>query len=570
MLTKRVLQALFIFILVPLVAGAAVQQQKAPDLKLSGEMQAGKVLLRIAVPDGFYTYRSSPYANPLKLTIAPLNGLRFGKPELPDGKIKGKERILTGKFNVTVPVYGKRTLDEATLQITADYQLCEAAAGVCHMPQQTVLKLKGRLQPAAGNAAQQSGGGGVQGLLQRHLDTPVWAFLIAVVAGLLASLTPCVYPVIPITVGYFSKQGDGSRRTRLVKALVYVAGMSLVYTLLGVIAGLTGSMFAGWVNKPGFFLVVGVLFTGLALSMFELYEIKMPAALAGLKQSGSGHSGAFLMGILTGLVASPCVGPVVFFLLTGVLQAGQPFYGALLMSGFSLGMGLLFLLLAVFSQKALHLPRSGNWMVRIKIVLGVLVLGSAVYFVTLALRSWNVQPVLQIAVTLLLVVFAGGAGAVTLRRLYGAKPRHGVFLAVLAALLLAFSLFSWQAEKGLDWPGDPRQALQQAAAQNKPVFMDLYADWCGICREMEKELLKQPALLKFLRENYITVKVNFDRHKEYLQKHYGVRSLPWVLILDRNGKQLWKKAGFNDAAAFVRQLQRVTAQYAPGAAADQQ
>lgn len=528
-------------------------------LKINGTVQPGRIVLQVEVPSGFYTYASSPYANPIRFIPVGPDGIRYGTPVIPNGKVKGKERILEHRFEVTIPYTGMSAA-QASVQVTTEYQLCETVAGVCHMPQSVTNSVSGVFRGAESRPAE-SGGSGLQGLLQRHLDAPLAAFLIAVLAGLLASLTPCVYPVIPITIGYFSKDQEQHPGRRLARAGVYVGGMSLVYTLLGVVAGLTGSVFAGWINQPGFFLVVGLLFVLLALSMFDIYEFRLPAGPAMLRRSGGGLGGAFLMGVLTGLVASPCVGPVVFFLLTGVLQAGRPVYGALLMGGFSLGMGVLFLLLAVFSQKALHLPKSGNWMVRIKIVLGVLVLASAIYFLTLALQSWGVAAELQMLLTVLLLLFAGGAGVYRLNALYGTKPRHGVFLAVLLLLLAGGLLMNRQADKKLGWPDDPHRALQQAAVEGRPVFMDLYADWCSICRIMEQELLKQPELLAFIKKHYVTVKVNFDRHKDFLQKKYGVRSLPWVLILDSRGRELWKKAGFTDAAAFVQELRTVTARY---------
>jgi len=166
----------------------------------------------------------------------------------------------------------------------------------------------------------------IANLMKNNMQKPIFAFLLAMLGGLLASLTPCVYPVIPITMGYFAKSGEGkSKGAKFKMALVYVGGMGIIYTTLGIVAGLTGSLFGELNSSPVFQVIMGLMFVLLALSLFDIYEIKMPQAFNKLKNKtgGSGYGSALGMGLVTGLVASPCVGPVIIFLLGGVFQAGQ-------------------------------------------------------------------------------------------------------------------------------------------------------------------------------------------------------------------------------------------------------
>lgn len=579
---------------------SAFPQDNVPRIAFQTRIEKSVIIVSMDIPAGHYTYLASPVANPVRITPQTLPGISWGKPVFHGGRQKGQERILEGKVQVRIPVEisDQGPGSAPSLRISVSYQLCAAAQGLCYAPRTKQLTIAwpgtrvGAASSASSSAATSvssegrsassaaasqstnrnsadSGGGGLseqlQGLLSRELGNPLLAFLIAFLGGLVASLTPCVYPVIPITVGYFAQQAAADKKGRkpVAPALIYVLGMSLVYTLLGVLAGLTGTLFGSIARSPLFFLVISALFVALSLSLFELFEIRMPGALEKVK--GTGRGSAFLMGVATGLVASPCVGPVIFFILGQVLQAGQPVYGALLMLGFSLGMGVLFVVLALFSSVAARLPKSGNWMVRVKIALGILVLGSALhYFLKPGLSGLGLGQTAYLGVGMAILAGAVVMGIRKLRSLYGPRARHGLFTGVLALIMALLLFVPWGGDRHLDWPSDLEGALAVARRDGKHVFVDLYASWCTICHEMEAELLKRPAMRRFLEQNFVVVRIDFDKQRTLFTTRYQVQTVPWLLLLSPEGKKVWHKAGFDMTAprAFFSTLRRSLAPFA--------
>lgn len=209
-------------------------------------------------------------------------------------------------------------------------------------------------------------------------------------AGILAGLSPCVYPMVPIVSAYVASRtsGERSRLRSFLLSLCYVLGMASVYALLGVIAALTGSLFGQISSSPWALFAVANVLILFALNTLEV--IPFPSWLSGHpKEPGAGGlPGAFLIGAASGLVASPCTSPALFALLTFVATGGTVFYGALLLFAFSLGMGMPLLLVGTGSGLAAALPKPGNWMLVAKKVLGVLMLLLAEYYLVLAGQRW--------------------------------------------------------------------------------------------------------------------------------------------------------------------------------------
>jgi thiol:disulfide interchange protein DsbD len=406
-------------------------------------------------------------------------------------------------------------------------------------------------------------------LVSENIDAPLFAFLLAFLGGFLASLTPCVYPVIPVTLAFFAgREGANqpsspdaeslrrAKRRRLTGALLYVAGMGLVYTTLGLVAGLAGGAFGSIVSTPPFFIGVALLFIALALSLFDVWELRMPAFVERLKTSsarpGGGAGSALAMGAVTGLVASPCVGPLVFFILTGVMQRGEPIYGAFLMVGFSLGIGLLFLVLALASGRISRLPKSGNWMIRVKMVLGALVLMSGLYFLGQAVAG-RLSPLVLITLFIGITNAALVAGWYRQAKLYGESGKHGPVLGAIITLALIVFLITQgsglipqagKAEAMATWNISLDEALARAGQTGLPVFVDVGATWCTVCRELKSELAKNDSVRGHIERHSIPVYVDYDAHGRRM-KSFGVTALPWVMLLDSQGRVLWKKSGFD-------------------------
>jgi thiol:disulfide interchange protein DsbD len=217
------------------------------------------------------------------------------------------------------------------------------------------------------------------------------AILFSYAGGVLASFTPCVYPLIPITTSYVISRSGGvpSRSRAFFLSLAYVTGLSLTYAGLGFFAALTGSFFGSIATNPLTLLLVGLFISMMALGMLEVVSVPVPGFMSGGSASaGSGLFGAFTLGLVSGFVAGPCTAPALAVLLTYVVREGNPVFGAVLLFVFSFGMGSLLIVLGSFSGLAGRLPKSGAWMTKIKTALGILMLGMGDYFIFQAGRQW--------------------------------------------------------------------------------------------------------------------------------------------------------------------------------------
>ena len=214
----------------------------------------------------------------------------------------------------------------------------------------------------------------------------IWAaILLAFVAGLLASLTPCVYPLIPITIGLFGASKSQTKFGGFLLSAFYVAGIAVTYTALGVTAAMAGSVFGSALQSPWVLGAVALLFIVLGLSSMGLFEFRLPGNLqTKLSQTGgAGHLGAFGMGLVAGIIAAPCVGPIVAGILVYVAQQQDPVMGGVLLFAFSIGMGQLFLLLGTFSNLVSKVPQSGGWLDAAKVGFAALFWGVALYYARL-------------------------------------------------------------------------------------------------------------------------------------------------------------------------------------------
>ncbi len=218
------------------------------------------------------------------------------------------------------------------------------------------------------------------------------AWVLVFAAGLITSFTPCVYPVIPLTVGYIGAASGKSKLHGFFLSLAYVLGMAVVYTVFGLLLTLVfksflGSFFAG----PWAKIIIAAMSLAFALSMFGLYDLKLPDSLANrIQMSGKagGYLGAFVVGAVSGFVVGPCTAPVLGAILAIAVQSGRPIYAGGLMFVFALGMGVLLIILGTFAGLLVSLPRSGRWMLAVKIFLGVLLLAVAAYYTREAVLSF--------------------------------------------------------------------------------------------------------------------------------------------------------------------------------------
>ncbi len=379
-------------------------------------------------------------------------------------------------------------------------------------------------------------------------------------AGLALNLTPCVYPMMPVTIGFFVNQASGSWGRRVGLPALYVLGMAVTYSVLGVAAGLTGSLFGSLLQKPWITALLVLIFLVMALSMFGLFEIRMPGWLTRFSGGRQGVVGAFLMGLTMGVAATPCIGPFIVPLLAFVGASGKPVLGFWLFFVMAVGMGLPNLVLGTFSGALAGLPRSGTWLIYVKRVMGVALLAVALYFL---------QPFLpDRRLGFIVLVFALASG-IYLAILEGTRMAAGWFRPLkLAVGLLVVATGAWvalpmvSARPEGEWKPYSAEALENARAEGRPVIIDFFALWCLPCKELDRHTFTDPQVVgesgRFLLLKADLTSFESPPVRE-LRERFDVVGVPTVILIDSRGSERKELRiyGFEDAASFLSRLRQI-------------
>lgn len=383
------------------------------------------------------------------------------------------------------------------------------------------------------------------------------AFLLVFVVGFLTSLTPCIYPMIPITLAVLGARAKNhSHLKNFTLALTYVFGIAITYALLGVAAASTGGLFGAALANPWVVSTLALVFVAMALSMFGLFELQAPAFVRdrlGSARTSSGYGGAFTTGLLAGIVASPCVGPVLVSVLTYIAQTQNRALGFGLLFVFAFGLGLPFLVLGVSSSWLSKLPKAGGWMEGVKHVFGVVMLGMAFYYVRFLLPDW----LMNVLMGLTLVALASHFGAFDTGHLNAYKRlRKGFMLAALAVgtglttigvlkkadvdlTKFATSTAATEAPKSaMKWRPYSDASLDEALAKKEPVMIDFGAEWCGACKEMDATTFMHQDIIEATR-GFALLRVDGTEETPELKRliaKFNVQGFPTYLFYDRQGK----------------------------------
>lgn len=523
-------------------------------------------------------------------------GLTFGEVVFPRGKIWQGDEVYSGDVIVrsTVAATSDARPGPRTIEATVGYQVCsETGAMQCYFPVERSLTLATEVLPAGTapallnqsvfpsqpTSAAPNGGSGLAGLVESALERgSILAFFLVFVGGILTSFTPCVYPIIPITISYIGGRSEGKKFRGFFLSLFFVLGLSIMYSSLGVIAALTGGVFGGLTQHPLVYGVLIAIFVVMGISMMGAFDIQLPASWQGKLQSGQrkGVIGAILMGLASGLIAAPCVGPVLVALLSWVAKTGSVVMGFSLLMSFSLGLGLLFVVIGTFAGAVAALPKAGGWMEGVKHFFGWLLWATALYFAGFIVPHRH-MPLLWGAFLVLLGTYVGAfrpfSDAGEWR--WVLKKWVGILSIVAGVFFFLFGLsqiVGWQvaatqgavqaAESSPDWiVNDFQGAFKQAADQGKPIMMDFYADWCLACVELDEKTYNQPGILSRSKE-FVSLKMDFTRQNDWTQemtKKYGIKGLPTVVFLTSQGVEVERFFGYRNAADLAKIMDRVVA-----------
>lgn len=380
--------------------------------------------------------------------------------------------------------------------------------------------------------------------------------LVVFLLGLALNLTPCVYPLIPITIGYFSSQTSGSRASRVALSSVYVLGIAVTYSVLGVSSALSGRLFGAWLQSSAVLVFFALLMLALSASMFGLYDIRVPQVVMRRSSARAGFAGALVMGLLAGIVAAPCVGPFVISLIALVAQSRSVPLGLLLFFFLALGLGVPYLFLGIFSSALPSMPRSGAWMVQIKKAFGFILIAMAFYFLRPVVGDeiyrWGVALSLLVGAAFLFFGRGGSRGGTAVRLAAGI-----LFLVVGAA----FAIPSRQGP-GIDWQPYDAALLETAAATGQPVVIDFYADWCLPCKELDDKTFSDGAVVAES-ERFVRLKADLTRPEDpetrRLTERFDILGVPTIVFLDPQGRERTDQrlVGFEPPARFVERMRAI-------------
>ncbi|MDM2821586.1 protein-disulfide reductase DsbD [Citrobacter sp. Cpo100] len=523
-------------------------QQNQHDLNLTWQ-----------VKDGYYLYRKQISITPSQADIAEV--------KLPPGvwhedEFYGKSEIY--RKQLTVPITVNQAKSGATLTVT--YQGC-ADAGFCYPPETKTVPLS---EVSAGSAAASAPApttADPQEKPQSAAQLPfsaLWALLI----GIGIAFTPCVLPMYPLISGIVlgGKQRLSTGRALLL-TFIYVQGMALTYTALGLVVAAAGLQFQAALQHPYVLIGLAVIFTLLALSMFGLFTLQLPSSLQtrltlmSNRQQGGSPGSVFAMGAIAGLICSPCTTAPLSAILLYIAQSGNMWLGGGTLYLYALGMGLPLMLITVFGNRLL--PKSGPWMEHVKTAFGFVILALPVFLLERIVGDeWGVR-----LWSLLGVAFFGWAFITSLQAKH-AWMRIVQIVLLAAALVSVRPLQDWafgaphaQTQAHLNFtPVASVDALNQALAQAKgrPVMLDLYADWCVACKEFEKYTFSNPQVQQAL-GNTVLLQADVTANNAQdvaLLKHLQVLGLPTILFFDAKGKEHpeARVTGFMDAATFSAHL----------------
>lgn len=565
----------------------------SPDqaFRLSAVGHPGRVVLAWQIADGYYLYKDR-----FKVTAAAgaIGSVGFPPGESKDDPNFGRVVVYRRQVSLDVPV--TRRSADGTVTLVVTYQGC-ADAGLCYTPITKRLRVSvpAGSAPAAAASARPAtpanAGGGVARSDQDRLagliehSSPGWFVLVFFGLGVLLAFTPCVLPMIPVLAGVIGGEaGALSTRRGFFLSLIYVLAMAVVYTAAGVAAGFFGSGLQAYFQAPWVVALFAAVFVGLAASLLGFYELRLPAAaverltrLSG-RQRGGTWLGAAVMGMLSALIVSPCVAAPLAGALVVIGQAGEPVRGGLALFALALGMGAPLIVFGTVAGRLL--PRAGAWMQTLERLLGVALLAFAVWLLgrivppAATLVLWGLVGILA---SVLIGAFdrldpAAGSGARLGKAVGLAAFAYAVVLMIggaagagnpLAPLAGLAGRAQAPGQAGLAYRPvasvtNLRAAVAQASAAGLPVMLEVSADWCTACKEMDNTTLRAPEVVAGLRRMQllradVTHNTPADRA---LLEHYHLFGPPAYLFFDRHGNRLSEDTviGYLAATPFLHHV----------------
>jgi len=586
----KTVSCILFFLLQVVTAQISIPRRETP-FHWSVSMQAAesgrpaKVRVKLAIAENYYVYASKT-----SIRLEGPAGCSFGAPLYsPSVKhadnISGKTEAVYFDSLTALAEVGAAGVAGDSVKILAlcSYQGCTST--MCFLPATDSVflnvaqeNLPGNLRPGGQSAPFAGSNSQIQGPLA---GKGMLALFFAFLGGLLTCLTPCVYPLIPVTIGVFGATAAKSKLKAFGLSCVYVAGICCMFSTLGFAVASSGKVFGQFLGNPWVIGAIASAFCLFGVSLFGAFDFQMPSfmqnKLATLGGKRSGVQKVFLMGLVAGIIAAPCTGPTLGAILTYVAAAGNQAFGILMLMSFSLGLGLPFLILGTFAGLVAARPKPGPWMESVKTVLGIVMFDMALYFLRSVFPGINglfgSSPLYFIAAAACVAggIALGGLnisfhGASTLRSV---RKIAGTLLMIGGSFGIAGSAFfgptrgpaDHEAASGVHWEIDLDKGLSLARDQKKPAIIDFYADWCIACKELDKTVFSDPAVRAEL-SRFVCIRqdltIENDRTKQ-IARDYGLRGIPVIELYATSGERLMGEriVGAVTSERFLSVLQKI-------------
>ena len=560
-----------------------------------------KLTIQFNIAQGYYLYRHQFRFSAQNATFSPVD-LPIGEDH--EDEFFGIQQIYTGELSFDIFIEQANDISN----ITVRYQGC-AKKGLCYPPTTKTVqldKVTADSQQQAILSALKTAESPIENIQIQTVPTKkitqvseqnqlavmlqqdsLWLTLIAFfVGGLLLSFTPCVFPMYPILTGIIVGQAKSSTTPLTTKkaftlSFFYVQGMAVTYTILGVVVALAGAQFQAMFQHPAVLIILSILFIFLALSMFGVFNLALPRSwqnkLYNLsnKQKGGSVTGVVMMGVISGLVASPCTTAPLTGALLYISQSGDVLLGASALYALSLGMGLPLLIIGSSGGKIL--PKAGNWMTIIKNIFGFLLLSVPIFLLdriipTVATQILSAMLILATAGYFYVTNHNSAQSALSNKQMsfwYGIRSVL-IFMMMFAGAMLIYQTINPNqtsnsiSEKSADAfiqvssIAELEKTIRDANKQGKTVMVDLYADWCIACKEFEHYTFNTPQVKQAL-ANTVLIQVDLTQYNNPFWKHYTVTGLPSILFFNLQGQELNQNrvTGFLNADKFAAHVRAI-------------
>jgi len=561
-----------------------------PEISARILYEKGMIIFTIEVPVDHHI--TDLRNNFFKIKVEKNDYVKVRDVTFPTGVSYADEMVFKDKVEVNVQIISRREITSTiNLKFTVSYQICqEKPREMCFAPDsqdiivpieksfvQTNNEVNSNIDwiPSIERTSiiqgkkpeKESFFKKIEKLLTEELEKQsVLLFLLVFILGFLTSLTPCVYPVIPIIMGYVGSQAKGSKLKGFYLSVFFVLGLGLVYSTLGVLAAASGSMIGASFQNPIVVVIIAGIFILMGLSLTGLFEIPVPTSISSKVQAGGYKSqviGSLIIGGVAGIIAAPCAGPVLIAILSWISQTRDLLMGFLIMFVFSLGMGVIFILVGTFTGIISSLPKGGKWMDYMKYFFSVLLIVGGIYFLSSISSKW--VTLLMWGIFLISIsIFIGLFKSIDK---HDHKEKFYKIIVVLIFLCGTFLFFKSieikyfpytvgsikSYENNLAWIGDLEQGKIKAEKENKILMVDAYAEWCVACKELDKYTFSDQNVSMILKD-YVLVKLDFTKKSEKnreLRKKLNIIGMPTILFFNMQGREIKRFSGFKNRDEFL-------------------